>query len=70
MVIESGPNDWKKANAIPIFTKGKEDAGNYRPVIFTRVWDYYGTSFLEAISSHVKDKKVIMNNSHRFTKGK
>lgn len=37
MVTESGPHDWKKANAIPIFTKGKDDAGNYRPVMFTPV---------------------------------
>lgn len=35
MGIESGPDDWKKANAILIFTKSKEDAGNYRPIIFT-----------------------------------
>ena len=31
-----GPNNWKKANVMPIFTKGtKGDHGNYRPVSLT-----------------------------------
>lgn len=37
MVIESGPNDWKKANAYPFAQRAIEDAGNCRAVIFTPV---------------------------------
>jgi len=32
------PEDWRKANVIPIFKKGKkEDPGNYRPVSLTSI---------------------------------
>ena len=33
-IFQSGdtPEDWKKADVIPAFKKGKMDLGNYRPV--------------------------------------
>ena len=32
------PDDWRKANVVPVFKKGKqEEPGNYRPVSLTSI---------------------------------
>jgi len=63
------PKNWRKANITPVFKKGKEDPGNYRPVSLTsipgRVMQHF---ILGVISKQVQEKKIIRNSPHGFTR--
>ncbi|CAM5171140.1 unnamed protein product [Natator depressus] len=65
-------DDWKKANVVPIFKKGKKaDPGNYRPVSFTSVPGKIMEQVLkESILKHLEERKSIRNSQHGFTKDK
>ncbi|CAM4574301.1 unnamed protein product [Caretta caretta] len=66
------PGDWKKANVVPIFKKGKkEDPGNYRPVSLTSVPGKIMEQVLtESILKNLGERKMIRNSQHGFTKDK
>ncbi|PKU35648.1 rna-directed dna polymerase from mobile element jockey- hypothetical protein [Limosa lapponica baueri] len=66
------PEDWRKANVIPVFKKGKkEDPGNYRLVSLTSIpGKMMERLFLGIISKHMEEKKAIRSSQHQFTKGK
>ncbi|CAM4704989.1 unnamed protein product [Lepidochelys kempii] len=69
---EKVPDDWTKANVVPIFKKGKkENPGNHRPVSLTSVPGKIMEQVLkESILKHLEERKVIRNSQHGFTKGK
>ncbi|KAK4811903.1 hypothetical protein QYF61_017427, partial [Mycteria americana] len=63
--------NWKLANIIPIFKKGKkDDPGNYRPVSLTSVpGEIMEKIILGVIEKHLKDNTVIEQSQHLFMKG-
>lgn len=67
-----GPKDRRKASDTIIFKKGKkEDLGSYRLVSLTSILrKMMEQLILKIISGHVKDKKVLRNSQHEFTKKK
>jgi len=71
---ESGeiPVDWKMANAVPIFKKGKkEDPGNYVPVGLTSVpGKIMKIVVLVVIEKHLRDNTVIGYEPARVHKEK
>uniref|UniRef100_A0A674JBT0 Patatin like phospholipase domain containing 7 n=1 Tax=Terrapene triunguis TaxID=2587831 RepID=A0A674JBT0_9SAUR len=58
------PDDWKKANVVPIFKKGKkEDPGNYRPVSLTSVPGKIMEQVLkESIMKHLEERKYRLSS--------
>jgi len=70
--LGEGPENWKKANASPNFKKGRtEDPGTYSTVSLTSVPGKVTEQlFLDTISRHMENKKVIRSSQHGFTKGK
>ncbi|KAK4809039.1 hypothetical protein QYF61_027876 [Mycteria americana] len=65
------PVDWRLANVTPIFKKGQEDPGNYRPVSLTSVpGKLMEQIILSAITWHVEDNQGIKPSQHGFRKGR
>ncbi|PKU44242.1 rna-directed dna polymerase from mobile element jockey- hypothetical protein [Limosa lapponica baueri] len=66
------PEDWRNANVIPVFKKGKkEDPGNYRPVSLTSIpGKMMERLVLGIILKHMEEKQAIRSSQHGFTKGK
>ena len=65
---ESVPDDWKKANVIPIFKKGsKYSPSNYRPVSLTciscKVMEHIMVS---NIMDHFDNHNILFHNQHGF----
>ncbi|KFP25663.1 hypothetical protein N325_02716, partial [Colius striatus] len=55
------PEEWRKANVTPVFTKGRKDnPGNYKPISLTsnpgKVMEQL---ILNVITKHMKEKMVI-----------
>uniref|UniRef100_A0A8B9I9X6 Reverse transcriptase domain-containing protein n=1 Tax=Anser brachyrhynchus TaxID=132585 RepID=A0A8B9I9X6_9AVES len=71
---ESGevPLDWKLANVVPIFKKGKkEDPSNYRPVSLTSVpGKIMERMILEVTEAHLGDSAVAGPSQHGFMRGR
>ncbi|GAB0178388.1 mitochondrial enolase superfamily member 1 [Grus japonensis] len=71
---ESGevPVDWKLANVVPVFKKGKkEDTGNYRPDSLISVPGKITEKLiLGVIEKHLRDNAVIGHSQHKFMRGK
>ncbi|KAJ7419527.1 hypothetical protein WISP_53496 [Willisornis vidua] len=71
--LESGdiPADWKLANIVPIFKKGKkEDPENYRLASLTSVPGKVMEIILGTIEKHLKDNTVTGHSQHSFMRGR
>ncbi|XP_059581880.1 uncharacterized protein LOC109283139 [Alligator mississippiensis] len=66
------PDDWKIANVVPVFKKGRrEDPGNYRPISLTLI---LGKLFEKIIKEHICDGPaagmILKGNQHGFIRGR
>uniref|UniRef100_A0A803TV46 Reverse transcriptase domain-containing protein n=1 Tax=Anolis carolinensis TaxID=28377 RepID=A0A803TV46_ANOCA len=66
------PADWRRANVVPIFKKGKKnDPNNYRPVSLTSIPGKILEKIIkEVVCKHLETNAVIANSQHGFTKNK
>ncbi|CAM4578709.1 unnamed protein product [Lepidochelys olivacea] len=66
------PEDWKRANIVPISQKGnKDNPGNYRPVSLMSVPRKIMEQIIkQSICKHLENNKVINNSQHGFVKNK
>ena len=64
------PEDYRKAKVTPVFKKGKEDEGSYRPDRLTSVPGKVIEVVLDITSKQLEEKTVIRSSQHGFTKGK
>ena len=64
------PEDWRKANIVPIFKKGdKHLAGNYRPVSLTSVTCKILEHIVHSsIMGHFQANSILCDNQHGFRK--
>ena len=66
------PQDWKLANVVPIFKKGrKDDVGNYRPVSLTCIVCKILEKIIKSsIWEHLDQHKLIRDSQHGFRSGR
>lgn len=65
------PADWKLANAVQIFKKGKKDPGHYRPFSLTSMpCKIMEKIILGGIEKHLEDNTLISHSQHSFVWGK
>ena len=64
------PDDWRKANIVPIFKKGdKHQPGNYRPVSLTSVTCKILEHIVHSnIMGHFETNRILCDNQHGFRK--
>ena len=62
------PEDWKRANVIPIFKKGEiSDPGNYQPIsLISTVCKVLESIIRESIIEHMTSNNLISNTQHGF----
>ena len=72
--LQSGivPQDWRSANVVPLFKKGKRsDPQNYRPVSLTSITCKVLESIIkDRMVEHLTISGVIRDSQHGFTKGR
>uniref|UniRef100_A0A8D0CDV4 Reverse transcriptase domain-containing protein n=1 Tax=Salvator merianae TaxID=96440 RepID=A0A8D0CDV4_SALMN len=66
------PDDWRRANVVPIFKKGKKaDPGNYRPVSLTSIpGKIFEQSIKQHVCQHLDGNSVINRSQHGFVTNK
>lgn len=66
------PQDWRKANATPVFLKGrKENLRKYKLKSFILVsGKAMEQQILEKVPRHMSEKKIIRSSQYGFKKGK
>ncbi|XP_059587158.1 cyclic GMP-AMP synthase isoform X1 [Alligator mississippiensis] len=66
------PEDWKKANVVPIFKKGRKvDPANYRPISLTSILGKILEKFIkEAILNGLAGANILRDSQHRFVAGR
>ena len=66
------PADWKTANVVPIFKKGKKgDVSNYRPVSLTSVPCKVMESLLkDDLTKHLESTSMLSKVQHGFSQGR
>uniref|UniRef100_A0A670KJT9 Reverse transcriptase domain-containing protein n=1 Tax=Podarcis muralis TaxID=64176 RepID=A0A670KJT9_PODMU len=66
------PADWRRANVVPIFKKGKrEDPNNYHPVSLTSIPGKILEQIIkQTVCEHLERNAVITNSQHGFLKNK
>uniref|UniRef100_A0A803T7N4 Reverse transcriptase domain-containing protein n=1 Tax=Anolis carolinensis TaxID=28377 RepID=A0A803T7N4_ANOCA len=66
------PADWRRANVVPIFKKGKKnDPNNYRPISLTLIPGKILEKIIkEVVCKNLETDAVIANSQHGFTKNK
>ena len=64
------PDDWRRANVVPIFKKGKkEEPGNHRPVSLTSIPGKVLEQILKkSVFKNLENNAVITRSQHGFIK--
>ena len=66
------PDDWRRANGVPIFKRGKwGEHGNYRPVTLTSIPGKTLEQIIrKSVCQHLANNAMIMRSQHGCVKNK